>query len=48
MSETICWSHEGEKKCYWQRQWKKLYAIACDMAKTNDELQELIDRLVEE
>jgi hypothetical protein len=45
MSETICWSHEGEKECYWQRAWSRLYSIACDMTKSNDELRELLDRL---
>ena len=48
MTKTICWVKEDEDKCYWQREWKKLYTIACDMAKTNDELDELLDRLCEE
>jgi len=45
MSETICWSHEGEKECFWQREWKRLYHIACDMTKSSEELQELLDKL---
>ena len=47
-SETICWSHEGEKECYWQRAWQKLYSIACNMAKDNNQLKELLNKLGEE
>ena len=48
MSETICWSHEGEKECFWQREWKRLYHLACDMTKSSEELQELLDKLDQE
>jgi hypothetical protein len=44
-SETICWSNEGEKECFWQREWKRLYHIACGMTKSSEELQELLDKL---
>ena len=47
-SETICWVNEGEKECYWQRAWQKLYKIACNMAKDNNELKELLNKLGEE
>jgi len=45
MSEVICWVNDGEKECHWQKAWKHLYRIACDMAKSNNELEELLNRL---
>ena len=45
MSKPICWVEDDDDKCYWQREWQRLYYIACDMTKSNDELRAFLELL---